>query len=439
MSTHNTECVVVKIMPPTKRKELWLNSMAKQFSQAVQLGLAVAQAEQTSSRAKLHQVVYHAARQQFGLPAEYARMAVNATVGLARSYYGLRKCAQRCSFPKVNNRQGIGLGMHAYAVVQDDDRFVLRVSTGTRGQHIWLPLCVPARYRDSLTALHGDARLFRRRGQWYVMLPVRYPCTPTGSSGEHTFIGVDLGIVRHATIATPDRTVFFSGQEARHRREHYADLRRRYQAHRRSDRVKDQKGKERRWMGDLNHKLSRQIVDLAAVYPDPVLVLERLVGIRDHTRGSKRFNRMMASWSFRDLVDKIKYKAARLAIPVVFVDPRKTSQTCSKCGHATAANRLDQATFRCVKCGYRTNADRNAACNIAALGPMALAQEPPDTTRPDGQTGEDDPRPDGVHELAQVRSDPNLASFTLESQTLQVWEDVRHEEHTYEHLVRHFD
>ncbi|MEW6422044.1 MAG: zinc ribbon domain-containing protein [Deinococcota bacterium] len=66
---------------------------------------------------------------------------------------------------------------------------------------------------------------------------------------------------------------------------------------------------------------------------------------------------------------------------VVFVDPRKTSQTCHRCGHATRSNRASQAEFRCVNCGFRTNADWNAATNIAAAGLRALQQEPTDTAR----------------------------------------------------------
>ena len=415
----STECVVIKVAQPNKRKARWLEAMADQFSQAVQFGLDAAKAEHTSSRAKLHKAVYYPARQHFGLPADYARMAVNATVSLARSYYGLRKAKWQPSFPKVNSSQGIGLGVNAYAIVQDGERFVLRVSTGTRGQYIWLPLCVPARYRDCIVSAHGDARLFKRDSKWYVMLPLRISHTPAGCSGEPTFIGVDLGIVRHATVVTPDRTVFFDGKEARHKREHFADLRRRYQRHSRIDRVKDQKGKESRWMADLNHKISRQIVDLATQYPNPVIVLERLDGIRYRTHGSKRFNRMMASWAFRDLVDKIKYKAERIGIPVVFADPRKTSQTCSQCGHATRSNRPEQATFRCVACGYRTNADRNAARNIAAAGAGLLSQGAPDMPRPlEDQTGESASRPDGVQGCDSSHLDSNLASSMLEPHVL---------------------
>jgi len=158
--------------------------------------------------------------------------------------------------------------------------------------------------------VHGDARLFERRGQWYVMLPARKPATPTSCSGERTFIGVDLGVVRHATVATPDRVFSFSGKEARRRREHFADLRRRHQRHRRLDKVREHEDKESRWAKDINHKVSCRIVDLAARYPNPVIVLERLYGIRYRTHGSKRFERMVASWGLRDLVSKVQYKAA---------------------------------------------------------------------------------------------------------------------------------
>ena len=75
-----TESVIVKIVPPTKRKAAWLNQMAAAFSSAVQFALVTAQKLDTSSRAKIHKTAYHAIRQRFDLPAEYARMAINAAV-----------------------------------------------------------------------------------------------------------------------------------------------------------------------------------------------------------------------------------------------------------------------------------------------------------------------------------------------------------------------
>ena len=400
----NTECVVVKVLPPNRAKREWLERTAHAFAQAVQGGLDAAQRERTASRKRLHYTVYPQAR-ALGLPADYARMAVNAVVALARSYYGQRQSPhfRKVSFPQVNGSQGLGLGVQAYAVVREGDRFVLRVSTGHRGRYIWLPLAVAARSADRVAAAHGDALLFQRGNEWYVALPVRVAPMPTGCSGEGpTFIGVDLGIVRHAVVVTPHRVVFFDGRADRFRREHGAALRRRYQRHHRGDRVKEQRGKERRWMRDRNHQVSRQLVDLAAAYAQPVIVLERLEGIRYRAKGGKRFNRMLAAWTFRELVDLVRYKAARAGIAVVLADPRNTSKTCPECGHATRANRPEQGRFRCVRCGYQGNADYVAARNIAAAGPMALAHGRSDTARlaSAGQAEDAGPRLDGVQVCA---------------------------------------
>jgi IS605 OrfB family transposase len=280
---------------------------------------------------------------------------------------------------------------------------------------------VPARYADRVAATRGDARLFQRGADWYVALPVRVPPTPTGCSGEEpTFIGVDLGIVRHAVVVAPGQVVFFDGQADRWRREHRAALRRRYQRHRRTDRVKEQRGKERRWLRDRNHQISRRIVDLAVHYPHPVIVLERLEGIRYRAKGGKRFNRMLAAWTFRELVDMIRYKAARRGIPVVLADPRNTSKTCPECGHATCANRPAQGRFRCVRCGYQGNADYVVARNIAAAGPMDLAHGRSDTARPAtaGQAGNGGSRLDGVQVWASAHTDPNLASLASRTPAL---------------------
>ena len=406
---HSTECVIIKLANPTAHKRAWLHETALTFSRAVQYGLDIAEKEHISSRTKIHNVVYHIAR-ELGLQSSYARMSVNAAVSLARSYFGLCKVQRHVSFPKINGSQGIGLGINAYKIVQTNGRFILRVSTSKHHSYHWFPLCVPERYHYRMPLVYGDAKLFQRGRDWYVSLPIRITTTPPVCDGEHTFIGVDLGIVRHATVSFPDCVVFFNGKPARQKREHLANLRRRYQVHRRTDRVRQQKGKETRWMTDLNHKISRRIVDLSALYPNPIIVLERLDGIHNRVHGSKKFNRMIASWAFRQLINFIKYKAAREHISVIFCDPRGTSKTCPKCGHATRSNRPSQSSFRCVACNYQANADYVASCNIAVQGLYAFAHGPTDMARLQGQTENINSRPDGAQANKQLLVDSNPVS-----------------------------
>ncbi|WP_414647336.1 zinc ribbon domain-containing protein [Chthonomonas sp.] len=49
---------------------------------------------------------------------------------------------------------------------------------------------------------------------------------------------------------------------------------------------------------------------------------------------------------------------------MVGIDPRHTSQRCSRCGYICRGNRPSQSRFICGCCGYRRNTDFNAAENI---------------------------------------------------------------------------
>ena len=64
------------------------------------------------------------------------------------------------------------------------------------------------------------------------------------------------------------------------------------------------------------------------------IALENLKGIRARVtaRGGDAKNRL-GSWGFAQLGGFIVYKATLAGIPVEFVNPRYTSQTCAQCGH----------------------------------------------------------------------------------------------------------
>jgi putative transposase len=117
---------------------------------------------------------------------------------------------------------------------------------------------------------------------------------------------------------------------------------------------------------DIVEKASRQAVEYARQFENPVIVLEDLSYIGERLDYGKYMNRRLHAWAFARLAGRIEDKARDTGIPVRFVNPAYTSQTCHACGHLGYRRR--QATFRCTNDGCwvtEYQADINAAANIA--------------------------------------------------------------------------
>ena len=65
-----------------------------------------------------------------------------------------------------------------------------------------------------------------------------------------------------------------------------------------------------------------------------------------------------------DAKNIIRRLLEKAGIMVSLVNPRYTSQTCSRCGYIDRGNRPNQEHFHCKHCGYEEDADINSAINI---------------------------------------------------------------------------
>ena len=131
-----------------------------------------------------------------------------------------------------------------------------------------------------------------------------------------------------------------------------------------------------RFRDTFNHKTSRSLIEYALKNGCGTIQMEKLTGIKEKTKKKKseedepvtrRTNKMrfLKDWTYYDLQAKIEYKAKENGIDVVYIDPKYTSQRCSKCGAIHKESRPEQARFCCVECGFEENADYNASQNIA--------------------------------------------------------------------------
>ncbi|WP_129597774.1 RNA-guided endonuclease InsQ/TnpB family protein [Methanohalophilus profundi] len=179
---------------------------------------------------------------------------------------------------------------------------------------------------------------------------------------EH-WIGVDRNTTGHVVVAgEPDSgKVIKLGKHAQHTHTKYKNIRKRLQKRGKHKKVKQIKNRESRIVRDLNHKMSRKIVDTAKSNNSGIK-LENLKGIRKNRKHAKSFKYSLNSWSFYQLQTMIEYKAKLLGVPISYIDPAYTSQKCSRCGHIGDRNGKQ---FECPACGHVDHADVNAAFNIA--------------------------------------------------------------------------
>jgi putative transposase len=177
-----------------------------------------------------------------------------------------------------------------------------------------------------------------------------------------THIGVDLNTTGHCAVVAIKETgkVYKLGKPAHHNHNKYKNIRRMLQKKRHYKVVKRVKHRESNIIKNINHHISRFIVDLAVRLKGEIH-LEKLEGIRNSRKGRKSFKYALHSWSFYQLGKFIEYKALLAGVPVTYDNPSYTSKVCSKCGVIGERN---GKIFKCLN-GHVEHADSNAAFNLA--------------------------------------------------------------------------
>jgi len=184
-----------------------------------------------------------------------------------------------------------------------------------------------------------------------------------------TVLGLDRGI---SNIVVTSDNEFYSSKHLRNVKGRYQYLKSVLQAKGTPSakrKLKRLSGKEKRFVRDVNHCISRQI----ASKNYDCFAVEELKNIRKPTNKGKKFNRKLSSWSFFQLENFLRYKAEEYGKTVLKVDPTHTSQMCSKCGYRERTNRKGRI-FKCKSCGFELDADLNASRNIAKLGISELGR-----------------------------------------------------------------
>ena len=313
----------------------------------------------------LNKVLYSTLREKFGLKSQMAQSVLKTVIARYRTILEnqnkwIRPTFKKPQYDLVWNRD--------YSLTQNG------FSVNTLNGRVKLPYFAEgmSKYFDHTIYRFGTAKLTNKHGKYYLHIPVTYDVEESNISDICNVVGIDRGI--NFVVATYDshhKSGFVSGKTIKQKRAAYSKLRKELQMrHTPSSRrrLKAIGQRENRWMQDVNHQVSKALVENNPKHT--LFVLEDLSGVRNATERVRTKDRYVSvSWSFYDLEQKLIYKAKQNQSTVIKVNPRYTSQCCPVCGHIEKANRNKKLhLFACKNCGYKSNDDRIGAMNLYRMG-----------------------------------------------------------------------
>ncbi len=229
----------------------------------------------------------------------------------------------------------------------------------------------------------------RKKGSKYLMhLVVKYEPDPFKELSPDTTMGIDLGVSVPAAIhfrnnenAQPWSMCIGNGRMMINSRGIVRnDIKRLLRGLKRKDsplkgavrdsarnKLRDLRQREKRIMKTASQKLASTIADKARRQGAGIWQMEDL-RLTDMKEGEPWLTR---NWSPGTLIDAIKWHAKQLNVDLKILNPRYTSQRCSKCGLIDNKNRPKKrkgaSYFKCTNpdCGYEDHADKNAARNLS--------------------------------------------------------------------------
>jgi putative transposase len=343
--------------------------------------------DKSSNGAKLQKLVYHDLRARYGLGAQ---MACNVPRQVAATYKSLwTKVKQNADAIKK------GYAKKRYKGLDQAPKYISRtvtlnyqrdysfkpeqqVSINTLNGRIVVSYDGYNKHLNLIKncAKIGAAKIVYQRSSktYYLMVSLEIELSNLNPTQIDRVAGVDVG-QRYLAVETDlsSKCQFYSGKAVRHKANRYHKAIKSLQrkgTRKAKRRLIALSGRERRFIADVNHQISKQIAK-----PNSLIGLENLTGIRERTKSKsgkraskkqRKANRNKAKWSFAELHSYIDYKANLNGSLATKVSAHYTSQSCPKCGHTSKANRPNKGLlFRCECCSYELHSDLVGARNIA--------------------------------------------------------------------------
>ena len=354
--------------------------------------------DKTSSAPKLHAVTYKPLREKFGLGAQLACTVERQVAASYKTQWTKLK-------QNIKSREK-GFTKKRYKGLDSAPKFVSRtleyqyqrdyswkkdgrVSIGTLDGRLVLEFDGYQKHLDYIQqgCETGAAKLYyqKSRKQYFLIVALNIELPDPQPTDHKNVVGVDVGQRYHFVATDKDgKSLFEKGAATGQRKDQFARTRKSLQrkgTRSATRRLVAVSGRERRFVADRNHVLSKMLLTR---FPGSIFGLEDLTNIRDRTEGrsnpkaskkARKAKRRRSQWSFAELQTMLAYKAPLHGSLAVRVDANYTSQACHKCGHVSKDNRPGAGLeFVCEVCGHRGHADRVASVNIG-LRTMLVRQD----------------------------------------------------------------
>ncbi|MEN9936564.1 MAG: hypothetical protein RLZZ387_3143 [Chloroflexota bacterium] len=215
-------------------------------------------------------------------------------------------------------------------------------------------------------------------GKWFVSFAVEREVEPPTDVPDAA-VGVDVGLEKFATLSTGETIA-----NPRFFRQDERDLARAQRRLSEQPKGTFERAKRRKVVARIHerianrrknfaHQESRKLVDRFGTVVFEDLSITRMV--KNHCLAKS-----IADAAWGQLIQYTTNKAEGAGRCVVLVDPRGTSQQCSRCG-AVVKKALSVRVHQCPHCGLEIDRDLNAAYNILRRGLPSQGYEPQEAPR----------------------------------------------------------
>lgn len=350
-------------------QHLELKTLFSEYTDAYNYLVETAIEYGVSSKYDLHNLLYHDIRKMYNLSADYTETCIAVAFESVKSWRSWCKKTKKTPKIPTSKMQSPRLTLkNLYSFTKNNQLSI-------RGIYGRIKCDFQCRQDILLPIDHklgtGTLVYNKKHDKFYFHVTINYQVDL--SKNLNNTLSLDMGvsyqcvgynIVKNKFEIFHDSNLYLKDQ-------HYTKLRQGLQSkgtRSATRRLKSIGGKQTRLRRDVDHCLSKSIIEYCKKYNLTNVVVEDLTNIRrvfPKYSKSKTTNRKIHMWAFHRLQSFIEYKAIDAGINFTKVNPANTSLTCPTCNTVNKSNRSTRDYFQCISCGTCGHADFIASYNIS--------------------------------------------------------------------------